>query len=52
MPSPLTSRLTADGWESEDAVEQFGQQLMPAFADVGVDDPPPPTVFPAYKHVS
>ena len=41
-----------DVWESEDAVEQFGQQLMPAFADVGVNDPPPPTVFPAYKHVS
>lgn len=41
-----------DVWESEDAVEQFGQKLMPTFAEVGVNDPPPPTVFPAYKHVT
>jgi hypothetical protein len=41
-----------DVWESEEAVEQFGQQLMPKFAEVGVNDPPMPTVFPAYKHVT
>jgi hypothetical protein len=41
-----------DVWESEDAVEQFGQKLMPTFAEVGVNNPPPPTVFPAYKHVT
>ena len=41
-----------DVWESEEAVEQFGQMLMPKFAEVGVNDPPPPTVFPAYNHVT
>lgn len=41
-----------DVWESEGAVEQFGQQLMPAFGEVGVENPPPPTAFHAYKHVT
>ena len=41
-----------DVWESEEAVQQFGQHLMPKLGEVGVTDPPPPTVFPAYKHVT
>jgi hypothetical protein len=41
-----------DVCESEDAVEQFGQKLTSAFDEVGLSDPPAPTVFHAYKHVT
>jgi hypothetical protein len=39
-----------DVWESEDAVQRFGDVLMPILADIGVEGEP--EIYPAHTYVS
>jgi hypothetical protein len=39
-----------DVWESQEAVDAFGAQLMPILEEIGVQQQP--QIFPAHTHVS
>jgi hypothetical protein len=39
-----------DVWESEEAAQQFGEQLMPILREVGINTPP--EMYPAHAFVS
>jgi hypothetical protein len=39
-----------DVWESQEAVDAFGAQLMPMLDEIGVQEEP--QIFPAHTHVS
>jgi hypothetical protein len=39
-----------DVWESEEAIEAFGETLGPVLAEVGIEDPP--QAYPAHTYVA